>query len=113
SGNASETLGLEKPKYVENLGEIGSNPSVDNFVGDASTKAIDDSTVDPIKAIVPETNVVQDATPSVQTSKKTDDVPDATASGVRDNLENAAVPETPQDVPIPENEKSLDRLVTD
>ncbi|MCI58425.1 hypothetical protein A2U01_0079680, partial [Trifolium medium] len=68
-----------------------SNPSVDNSVGEASTKAIDDSIVDPIKATVPETNVVQDATPSVQTSEKTDDVPDATAYGVRDNLENVVV----------------------
>ncbi|MCI83090.1 hypothetical protein A2U01_0104365, partial [Trifolium medium] len=71
------------------------------------------SIVDSINATVPETNVVQDISTSVKTSGKSDDVPDATTSVAQDNLENAAVPETPEDVPIYENEKSPDRLVTD
>ncbi|MCI61069.1 hypothetical protein A2U01_0082325, partial [Trifolium medium] len=86
------TLGLEKSKSDENLGKSGLSPSsADNIDVDAFAKATINYVVDSIKATVPETNVVQGATTSVQTSGKSDDVPDATTSGVRDNLENAVV----------------------
>ncbi|MCI46360.1 hypothetical protein A2U01_0067600, partial [Trifolium medium] len=81
----------------ENLGKVDLNPTVDDTtVGEATTKAIDDSTVDPIKATVPETHAEQDVTTSGQTSDKHDDVPNAPASVMPENFENV-VPETPED----------------
>ncbi|MCI66912.1 hypothetical protein A2U01_0088170, partial [Trifolium medium] len=78
SGNASETLGLEEPRSVENLGEDRPNPSVDvNLGAEASTKADDNPTVDPVQKVVSETHAEQYVTPSGQTSDKPDDVPNA------------------------------------
>ncbi|MCI00651.1 hypothetical protein A2U01_0021673 [Trifolium medium] len=69
--NASGTLGLEKPRSVENLGEDCPNPSVNvNPVAEASTKADDNPTVDFVQKVVSETHVEQDVTPSGQTSDK-------------------------------------------
>ncbi|MCI64251.1 hypothetical protein A2U01_0085509, partial [Trifolium medium] len=61
-----------------------------------------DNVVASIKASVPKTNAVQDAT----TSGKTDDVPDATTSVATENLVNVVVPETPEDVIILNNEEN-------
>ncbi|MCI83891.1 hypothetical protein A2U01_0105167, partial [Trifolium medium] len=64
SVDASETLGLEKPKSVENLGKVDVNPTVDDtIVAEASTKVDVNPTVDPVQKVVSETHAEQDVTP--------------------------------------------------
>ncbi|MCI90899.1 hypothetical protein A2U01_0112193, partial [Trifolium medium] len=48
--------------------------------------------------VVSETHAEQDVTPSGQTSDKPDDVPNAPASVMTENLENI-IPETSEDFP--------------
>ncbi|MCI87687.1 hypothetical protein A2U01_0108972, partial [Trifolium medium] len=54
----------------------------------------------------------QDVTPSGQTSDKPEDVPNAPASVMPENLENI-IPETPEDVPATGNEKSPNKPTID
>ncbi|MCI63413.1 hypothetical protein A2U01_0084670, partial [Trifolium medium] len=85
----SETLGLGKPRSVENLGKDDTNPSVDDTpVVEASTKADVNPTADLVQIVGSETHTDQDVTPSGQTSDKPEDVPNAPASVMPENLEN-------------------------
>ncbi|MCI96186.1 hypothetical protein A2U01_0117486, partial [Trifolium medium] len=59
-----------------------------------------------------ETHAEQDVTPSGQTSDKSDDVPNAPASVMPENLENV-IRETPEDVPATVNEKSPNKPTID
>ncbi|MCI66072.1 hypothetical protein A2U01_0087330, partial [Trifolium medium] len=59
-----------------------------------------------------ETHAEQDVTPSGQTSNKPDEVPNAPASVMPENLENV-VPETPEDVLATGNEKSPNKVSID
>ncbi|MCI97789.1 hypothetical protein A2U01_0119090, partial [Trifolium medium] len=63
-----------------------------------STKADVNPTVDLVQKVGSETHADQDVTPSGQTSDKLDDVQNAPASFMPENLENV-IPETPEDVP--------------
>ncbi|MCI48514.1 hypothetical protein A2U01_0069757, partial [Trifolium medium] len=93
------TLGLEESRSVENLGKIDVNPTIDDTaVAEASTKVDVNPTVDPVQKVVFETHAEQDVTPSGQTSDKPDDVPNAPASVMPENLEHVT-PETPEDIP--------------
>ncbi|MCI54258.1 hypothetical protein A2U01_0075507, partial [Trifolium medium] len=74
-GNASETLGSDKPRTVKNLGKDDTNPSVDDTLAvEASTKANVNPTVDLVQKVGYETHADQDVTPSRQTSDKPEDV---------------------------------------
>ncbi|MCI53012.1 hypothetical protein A2U01_0074258, partial [Trifolium medium] len=91
---------------VENLGKDDVNPTVDDTtVAEASTKADVHPSVNPVQKVVSETHAEQDVTPSGETSDKTNDVPNAPASVIPEDLENA-IPETPEDIPATGNEKS-------
>ncbi|MCI41731.1 hypothetical protein A2U01_0062965, partial [Trifolium medium] len=93
--NVSETLGLVKPRSAENLGKSDVNPTVDDTtIAEVPIKVDVNPTVDPVQEIVSETLAEQDVTPSGQTSNKPDDIPNAPASVMPENLENV-VPETP------------------
>ncbi|MCI78615.1 hypothetical protein A2U01_0099886, partial [Trifolium medium] len=70
----------------------------DTPVVEASTKADVNPTTDLVRIVGSETYAGQDVTPSGQTSDKSKDVPNASASVMSENLENV-VPETPEDVP--------------
>ncbi|MCI83658.1 hypothetical protein A2U01_0104934, partial [Trifolium medium] len=61
--------------------------------------------VDVVQKTGSETHDDQDVTPSGQTSDKPEDVPNAPASVMPENLEKV-VPDTPEDVPATLNEKS-------
>ncbi|MCI46323.1 hypothetical protein A2U01_0067563, partial [Trifolium medium] len=61
---ASETLGSNKPRSVENLGKDDVNPTV----AEASTKADVNPNVDFVQKLESETHAEQDVTPSGQTS---------------------------------------------
>ncbi|MCI76891.1 hypothetical protein A2U01_0098161, partial [Trifolium medium] len=54
----------------------------------------------------------QDVTPSGQTSDKPEDVPNAPATVMPENLDNV-IPETPEDVPTTCNEKSPNKPTID
>ncbi|MCI25786.1 hypothetical protein A2U01_0046977 [Trifolium medium] len=113
SVNASETLGLEEPRPDENLGKIDVNPTVDDTtVVQDSTKVDVDPIVDSVQKVVYETHAEQDVTASGQTSDKPDDVPNALASVMPENLGNV-VPDTPEDIPATGNEKSPSKLTVD
>ncbi|MCI45218.1 hypothetical protein A2U01_0066457, partial [Trifolium medium] len=104
SAKASETLGLVKPRSAEDFGKSDVNPTVgettvgETTVAEASTKVDVNHTVDPVQEVVSETHAEQDVAPSGQTSDKPEDVPNAPASVMPENLENV-IPETPEDVP--------------
>ncbi|MCI23981.1 hypothetical protein A2U01_0045164, partial [Trifolium medium] len=104
SGNASETLRLEKPRSDENLGKSDLNPLLMILL-----------LVKPLPRLLMTlllTNDVQNVTPSGQTFDKPDDVIDATASDAVENLEND-VPDTTEDVPATGNEKSPNEVTID
>ncbi|MCI85421.1 hypothetical protein A2U01_0106700, partial [Trifolium medium] len=72
------TLGLDKPRSVENLGKDDANPIVDDTtVVEASTKADVNPAGEFGQKLGSETLAEQDVTPSGQTSDKPDDVPNA------------------------------------
>ncbi|MCI73083.1 hypothetical protein A2U01_0094347, partial [Trifolium medium] len=59
--NASETLGLDKPRSAENLGKDDAHPTVDDTtVADASTMADVNPTVDSVQKVGSETHAEQD-----------------------------------------------------
>ncbi|MCI82657.1 hypothetical protein A2U01_0103931, partial [Trifolium medium] len=73
------------------------NPTVDDTtVVEASTKADVNPDDDFVQKLGSETHADQDVTPSGQTSDKPDDVPNAPAYVMPENLENV-IPETPED----------------
>ncbi|MCI55493.1 hypothetical protein A2U01_0076744, partial [Trifolium medium] len=89
SAKASETLGLVESGSVENLGKSDVNPTVDDTpVVVVSTKAEVNPIVEVVQKTGPETHVEQDVTPSGQTSDKLDDVPNAAASVMPENLDS-------------------------
>ncbi|MCI43802.1 hypothetical protein A2U01_0065040, partial [Trifolium medium] len=84
----------------------------DTPVVEASTKADVNPTVDLVKIVGSETHADQDVMPSGQTSNKPNDVPNAKASVMSENLENV-VPETPEDLHAPGNDKSPTKVSVD
>ncbi|MCI74882.1 hypothetical protein A2U01_0096147, partial [Trifolium medium] len=68
-------------------------------VAEASTKADINPIVDDVQKIGSETHADQDVTPSGQKSDKPEDVPNAPASDMLENLKTV-IPETPEDVPV-------------
>ncbi|MCI52142.1 hypothetical protein A2U01_0073386, partial [Trifolium medium] len=89
------------------------NPSADDTpVVEASTKANDNPTVDSVQKAVSETHAEQDVIPSGQTFDKSDDVPNAPASVMPENL-GSVIPETPEDIRVTGNETSPTKVAID
>ncbi|MCH95826.1 hypothetical protein A2U01_0016808, partial [Trifolium medium] len=87
----------ENPKSTENLGEIDLGCSdVNKDVDGAPTKATSGSVMESPKESIPGTNAASDATPSAR----------------EEGLENNVIPDSPENVTIPEKEKTTETTVT-